>query len=163
MMRLSVCLRCGAVFFFKQMNEVVCVFVACCQCDFMNLFLCGEKQVFRGFQSLFVQVFDGRHPEGGGKLMTDSVFAHVTVVFQILQLQRPVKMVVNIMFQLPQIGGIFFLSLFRGFRDGRSCEKLRQNGGYETGVPQLGGQIRIGFADEKLFQVPQYGRMPVNL
>lgn len=163
MMRLSVCLRCCAVFFFKEMNEVVCILKACRQRDFVNLLLCGEKEIFRGLKPLFVHISDRRQTENVGKFMADAVFAHMTVLFQVLQLKGAVQMVIHIMFQLPQIGGIFFLSLFRGFRDGRSCEKLRQNGGYETGVPQLGGQIRIGFADEKLFQVPQYGRMPVNL
>ncbi len=54
MMRLSVCLGCGAVFLFKQVNKVVRVFAADIQCDFMNLFFCGEKQVFSGFHPFFI-------------------------------------------------------------------------------------------------------------
>lgn len=38
MMRLSVCLRCGTVFRFKQIDEVIGVFVARFQSNFMNFF-----------------------------------------------------------------------------------------------------------------------------
>lgn len=69
--------------------------------------------------------------------MADPVFAHVTVLFQILQFQGPFQMIVYIVFQLPQIGGTFFLPVLRGMRDACSGEKFCQNGGYEACVPQL--------------------------
>lgn len=112
MMRLSVCLRCCAVFFFKEMNEVVCILKACRQRDFVNLLLCGEKEIFRGLKPLFVHISDRRQTENVGKFMADAVFAHMTVLFQVLQLKGAVQMVIHIMFQLPQIGGVFFLPFF---------------------------------------------------
>lgn len=56
MMRLSVCLRRFAVFFLKKVNKMIGVFVADSQCDLMDLFVGGEKEVDRGLQSFFVQV-----------------------------------------------------------------------------------------------------------
>lgn len=162
-MRLSVRLWCGAVFFLEKMNEMVRVFKACLQRDLMNLFVSGEKQVFRGLHPLFVHVFDGRQPESGGKLMADPVFAHMTVPLQILKFQGPVQMIVHIVFQLPQIGGVFFLSVFRGRRIEGFGKKLCQDGGYQTGIPQFVWQGRAGFTGKKLFQVPEYGGMPLHL
>ena len=137
MMRLSVCLRCCAVFFFKEMNEVVCILKACRQRDFVNLLLCGEKEIFRGLKPLFVHISDRRQTENVGKFMADAVFAHMTVLFQVLQLKGAVQMVIHIMFQLPQIGGVFFLPFFGERRSDCPCKKLCHNGSQKSGVPQL--------------------------
>ncbi len=81
--------------------------------------------------------------------MADSVFAHMTVPFHILQLQRPFQMMIDIMLQFPQIGGALFLSVLRIMRVERPGEKLCQNSGYKAGIPQLVGQRGTGFAGEK--------------
>lgn len=162
-MRLSVCLGCGPVFFFKQMNEVVRVFAADFQRDFMNLFFCGEKQALRSLHPFPVQVSDGRHAENGGKFMADPELAHMTVLFQILQFQGTFQIVVYVMFQFPQIGGAFLLPVLRVLRIEGSCKKLCQNISDETGVPKLAGQRRAGFTGKKQFQVSGDGRLPFNL
>ena len=45
MMRLSVCLGCGAVFPFKEIDKVVGIFEARFQGDFMYFHSGGKKQV----------------------------------------------------------------------------------------------------------------------
>ncbi len=163
MMRLSVYLGCGAVLSFKEMDEVVCVIEACFRRDFMDFFFCGKKQVLCGFKPLFVQISDGRQTESGRKLAADPILAHMTVFFQILQLQRAFQMIVYIVPQLPQIGGVFFCVFFRCLRRTGFRKQFCHNGGYETGIPQLVCQLAAGFAGQKLFQVPWYGRMPSDL
>ena len=51
MMRLSVCLGCGAVFPFKEIDKVVGIFEARFQGDFMYFHSGGKKQIFCGFHS----------------------------------------------------------------------------------------------------------------
>lgn len=136
-MRLSVCLGCCAVFLFKEMNEVVRILKACRQRDFVNLLLCGEKEILRGLEPLFVHISDRRQTENVGKFMADAEFAHMTVLFQILQLKGAVQMVIHIMFQLPQIGGVFFLPFFGEGQSDCPCKKFGHNGSQKSGVPQL--------------------------
>lgn len=83
MMRLSVCLGCGAVFPFKEIDKVVGIFEARFQRDFMYFHSGGKKQIFCGFHSFFILILEGREAEGCGKLVADPVFAHVAALFQV--------------------------------------------------------------------------------
>lgn len=133
-MRLSVCLRGSAIFFFKEMDKVVGVFIADFQGDLVDLFLGGEQQGFCGLHPFFVEVFQGRQAEGSGKFVTDPVFIPMASPFQITELDMGCQVIVDIMLQLRQIGGAEAVLLFR--RD-RIYEKLRQNSGDMARVPQL--------------------------
>lgn len=104
MMRLSVCLRCGTVFRFKLIDEVIGVFVARFQSNFMNFFPGGEQQIFCGFHPFFVEVFKRRQSENGRKLAADTVFAHMTALLQIVQSDMACQMIVHIMLELSQVG-----------------------------------------------------------
>lgn len=57
-------------------------------------------------------------------------------------------MIVNVVFQLLQIGRAFYAFVFQ--MEGVN-EKLRQNGVDQARIPQLIFQNRVGAADEKLF------------
>lgn len=133
-MRLSVCLRGSAIFFFKEMDKVVGVFIADFQGDLVDLFLSGEQQGFCGLHPFFIEVFQGRQAEGSGKLVTDPVFIPMAPLFQITELDMGCQVIVDIMFELRQIGGAGLLQLFCGQR---MHEKLRQNSGDVFRVPQL--------------------------
>lgn len=111
-MRLFVCMGCRAVFLFKQVDKVVCIFVSYHKGDLMNLFICGNEQIDGGFQPFFIEIFKGRHTKERGKLMADSVFAHMISPLYVIKSERFCKAVVQKMFQFMEVGCAFY-SIFR--------------------------------------------------
>lgn len=158
-MRLSVCLGCGTVFLFKKVDKVVGVFVARLQSDFVYLFLGGEQQVFCGFHPFFIEVFERRQAESGGKFVADPVFAHMTALLQIVEPDVACQMIVYIMPELSQIGSA---GLLFAFQMKRTDKEICQNGGYQIGIPQFIFRCGAGAAGEKLFQIFPNRRKPVN-
>ena len=99
-MRLSVCLRCLTVFLFKEIDEMICVFVAHLQGNLMYLFFCGEKEVFSGLQSLSVEISERRQAESRGIFATDPVFTHMKTLLQIVQSEGVCESMIQIVLQL---------------------------------------------------------------
>lgn len=112
-MRLSVCLWRRAIFPFKQINKVIRILITDHKGDLMNLLIGGKEQAGGGLQPLPVEIFEGRHPENGGKLVADPVFAHMIALFQLIQPERFHKGSIQVPFQFHQIRSAYLLIPFQ--------------------------------------------------
>lgn len=114
MMRLSVCLGCCAVFFFKEIDEMIGVLIADGQRNLMDFIVGGKKEVCRGLQPFLIQVFYRWDAESGGKTAADIIFAHMIPRFQIIKPQRFYVKVIQIVLKFQQIGRVALFFFSRG-------------------------------------------------
>ena len=111
-MRLFICMGCGAVLLFKEIDKMVCIFVPYHEGNFMYFFICGKEQTDSSFQPLFIKIFEGRRTKGFGKFVADTVFAHVIALLQIIETKGFRKAVVQQVLQFLEIRGTSCLFAF---------------------------------------------------